>query len=195
MSADSHCLTTECMVCLINTHKQSTNGMEIATAFRAAHSQGCGERKRENTSAALRTAQNPAAALPLFFLPQTDGCNQRDSPRLQSSISQPGKWYVHHLCYVSGTSAHITCVRPDKGMIGEMERHQIPAIPEGWEDGQVSPSGPAVAVPQFSGTHCLMYITAKQTIPLINTEVWTLTVNGSSQDCSGSYADVLGRHM
>lgn len=51
-------------------------------------------------------------------------------------------------------------------MMGEMERHQIPAIPEGWEGGQLSPRGPAVAVPRFCGIHHLMYITAKHTIPL-----------------------------
>lgn len=124
--------------------------------------------EKENASAVLHTAQNPAAALPLCF-----SCCRRMAviretvlPRLQSSISQPGKWYVHHLCYRwHGTPLHITCVRPDKDMIGEMESHQTPAIPEGWEGGQLSPRGPAVAIPQFSGTCHLMYISAKQTIP------------------------------
>lgn len=127
------------------------------------------EEKRGNASAALRTAQSPAAALPLCF-----SCCRRMAviretvlPRLQSSISQPGKWYVHHLCYRwHGAPLHITCVRPDKDMIGEMVSRQTPAIREGWQGGQLSPRGPAVAVPRFSGTCHLMYIFAKQTIPL-----------------------------
>lgn len=119
--------------------------------------------EKETAQAALRTA----AELPLCF-----SCRRRMAviretvlPRLQSSISQPGKWYVHHLCYGwHGTPLHFTCVRPDKGMIGEKKSHQTPAIPEGWEGGQLSLRGPAVVVPRFSGTCCLMYISAKQTI-------------------------------
>lgn len=122
---------------------------------------------RENVPTALRTAQNPAAALCFSCCRRMAVIRETVLPRLQSSISQPGKWYVHHLCYRwYGTSLHITCVRPDKDMIGEMESHQTPAIPGGWEGEQHSQRGPAVAFPWFSGTHHLMYIPAKQTIHL-----------------------------
>lgn len=199
MPADSHCLTTERTVCLINTRKQSTNGMEIAMAFRAVPSQGCGE--RENTSAALDIAQNPAAALPqcFFCLMWMAVIRETVLPRLQFSISQPGKWYVYHLCYWwHGTPLHITWGRPDTGMIGETES-QTPAIPEGWEGGQLSPRGPAVAIPWFSGTCQLIYISAKQivhlsSIPESELSQW-MAAHRIAVRKGGSNAEVLGRQM
>lgn len=131
MLTDSHCLTTEHAVCLINTHKHSTNGMEIAMAFRAV------EREREQIDSVTYSTEPSCGTASVF------SCHRRMAviretvlPRLQSSISQPRKWYAHHLCYGwHGNPLCITCVRPDKGMIEEMESHQTPAIPEGWEGG------------------------------------------------------------
>lgn len=115
MSADSHCLTTECMVCLINTHKQSTNGMEIATAFRAAHFQGWREKERErererDTSVTLCTAQNPAAALLLCF-----SCHRRMAVIRETvpdyslqSVSQENDMYI--TCTIWCMAPH--CILP-----------------------------------------------------------------------------------
>lgn len=89
MLTDSHCLTTECTVCLINTHKQSTNGMEIAMAFRAVHSQGCGE--REQIDGVTRRTGPSCGTASVFFLPQTDGCNQRDSPTQITVFNQSAR--------------------------------------------------------------------------------------------------------